>query len=47
MRRVVVASSCIMGDNELAQQHYLFLPAKDRSDMRERCTPYGLTFREQ
>lgn len=47
MRRVVVASSCIMGDNELAQQHYLFLPPKDRADMRERCTPYGLTFREQ
>lgn len=47
MRRVVVASSCIMGDNELAQQHYLFLPAKDRADMRERCTTYGLIFREQ
>jgi hypothetical protein len=47
MRRIVVATSCIMGDQDLAQQHYLFLPAKDRGDMRERCTPYGLTFREE
>lgn len=47
MRRIVVASSCIMGDQEIAQQHYLFLPDKDRSDMRLRCTQYGGVFREQ
>ncbi|MEZ4360918.1 MAG: hypothetical protein R3B48_12115 [Kofleriaceae bacterium] len=46
MRRVVVASSCIMGDHDVAQQHYLLLPERDRADMRQRCVPYGSTFHE-
>lgn len=46
MRRIVVASSCIMGDQDLAQQHYLLLPEKDRGDMRVRCVPYGSAFHE-
>ncbi len=48
MRRVVIASSCIMGDHEIAQQHYLILPeqSRDRSDMRERCLSYGSSFHE-
>jgi hypothetical protein len=46
MRRVVVASSCIMGDHDVAQQHYLLLPERDRSDMRQRCVPYGAAFHE-
>jgi hypothetical protein len=44
---MVVATSCAMWDLELAQQHYLQLPEKDRGDMRQRCGPYGTTFREQ
>lgn len=47
MRRIVVASSCAMGDQEVAQQHYLLLPEKDRGDMRQRCAQYGAGFREQ
>lgn len=46
MRRIVVASSCIMGDQDVAQQHYLLLPEKDRGDMRVRCVPYGSAFHE-
>jgi hypothetical protein len=46
MRRIVVASSCIMGDQDVAQQHYSMLPERDRGDMRIRCVPYGSTFRE-
>ena len=47
MRRIVVASSCAMGDQEVAQQYYLLLPEKDRGDMRQRCAQYGAGFREQ
>jgi hypothetical protein len=46
MRRIVVASSCIMGDQDTAQQHYLSLPERDRADMRLRCAPYGSAFHE-
>jgi hypothetical protein len=46
MRRIVVASSCIMGDLDTAQQHYLLLPERDRADMRLRCSPFGSNFHE-
>jgi hypothetical protein len=46
MRRIVVASSCIMGDQDVAQQHYSMLPERDRGDMRIRCLPYGSSFQE-
>lgn len=46
MRRIVVASSCIMGDQDVAQQHYSMLPERDRGDMRVRCLPYGSSFQE-
>lgn len=46
MRRIVVASSCIMGDQDVAQQHYSMLPERDRGDMRIRCVPYGSSFQE-
>jgi hypothetical protein len=46
MRRIVVASSCIMGDQDIAQQHYLLLADRDRADMRQRCIPYGSNFHE-
>lgn len=46
MRRIVVSTSCIMGEQELAQTHYRLLPATDRADMRRRCARYGSTFAE-
>jgi hypothetical protein len=46
MRRVMVSSSCILGDAAIAQKHYLFLPPPDRETMRIRCARYGVTFTE-
>ncbi len=48
MLRIMVSSSCILGDSSVAQQHYLALPAggNDRADMKKRCDRYGVTFNE-
>lgn len=46
MRRIVVSASCIMGDSQTAQTHYLLLPTTDRADMQRRCARYGTAFVE-
>lgn len=47
MLRIMVSSSCILGDSVLAQKHYLSLPPADRAQMRTRCERYGVSFNEQ
>lgn len=44
MLRVVVASSCILGDAETSQKHWLELPEFDRGQMATRCARFGVTF---
>lgn len=48
MLRIMVSSSCILGDNNDAHQYYVRLPAggNDRADMKRRCDKYGVTFSE-
>lgn len=44
MLRVVVSSSCILGDAEMAQKYWLQLPGFDRGQMATRCERFGVTF---
>lgn len=44
MMRVVVSSSCILGDGETAQKYWTQLPDFDRSQMTTRCERFGVTF---
>lgn len=44
MLRVVVSSSCILGDAEMAQKYWLQLPDFDRGQMSTRCDRFGVTF---
>ncbi len=44
MLRVVVSSSCMMGDEKTAQAHYERLPERDQRHMRRRCSRYGVEF---
>jgi hypothetical protein len=44
MLRVVVSSSCILGDGETAQKHWTQLPEFDRTQMTTRCERFGVTF---
>lgn len=44
MLRVVVASSCILGDAETSQKYWLELPEFDRGQMTTRCARFGVTF---
>jgi len=44
MLRVVVSSSCILGDAEMAQKYWLQLPDFDRGQMSTRCERFGVTF---
>lgn len=44
MLRVVVASSCILGDGETAQKYWTQLPDFDRGQMTTRCERFGVTF---
>jgi len=46
MLRVMVSSSCIQGDNAVAQKYYDALPRFDRDQMRMRCDRYGVSFNE-
>jgi hypothetical protein len=48
MLRIMVSSSCILGDAPTAQKHYLLLSigSNDRADMKKRCDRYGVTFTE-
>ncbi|HUQ05294.1 MAG TPA: hypothetical protein VM261_22475 [Kofleriaceae bacterium] len=44
MLRVVVSSSCILGDGETAQKYWASLPDFDRTQMVTRCERFGVTF---
>ena len=44
MLRVVVSSSCILGDGETAQKYWTQLPEFDRGQMTTRCERFGVTF---
>lgn len=44
MLRVVVSSSCILGDAEMAQKYWTLLPDFDRGQMATRCERFGVTF---
>lgn len=44
MLRVVVSSSCILGDGETAQKYWAQLPDFDRGQMTTRCERFGVTF---
>lgn len=44
MLRVVVSSSCILGDAETAQRYWTELPETDRAQMTERCSRYDIVF---
>lgn len=44
MLRVVVSSSCIMGDAEVAQQYWAKLPPADQAQMSLRCSRYQVGF---
>jgi hypothetical protein len=46
MLRIVVSSSCIMGEPEPATKHYLELPRRDQRQMARRCKRYGVEFDE-
>ncbi len=47
MLRVVVSSSCILGDAETAQRYWNELPDGDRLQMTERCSRYDVTFTDK
>ncbi len=42
MLRVVVSSSCIMAEPEVAKTYYDKLPERDQTTMRKRCERYGV-----
>ncbi len=44
MLRVVVSSSCILGDAETAQKYWPQLPEFDRGQMTSRCERFGVNF---
>lgn len=44
MNRIVVSSSCIMGDEDIASKHYELLPPRDQRQMARRCKRYGIEF---
>jgi hypothetical protein len=46
MLRIMVSSSCLEGDQALAQQYYVQLPKADRLQMKQRCDRAGIAFTE-
>jgi hypothetical protein len=44
MLRIMVSSSCVDGDNALAQAHFANLPPSDQEQMRVRCARSGIKF---
>ena len=46
MLRIVVSTSCIMGDNAEAQEAFAQLPQPDREQMKTRCARQGVSFTE-
>jgi len=47
MSRIVVSSSCIMGDVDVAHEHFKELPPRDQRQMARRCKRYDIDFDEQ
>ena len=47
MKRIIVSSSCIMGDEDLSREHFRLLPARDQRQMARRCKRYGIEFDEE
>jgi hypothetical protein len=47
MLRVVVSSSCQLGDADKAKQYYSQLPPHDQNQMNRRCQRFGITFADQ
>ncbi|MBL4633991.1 MAG: hypothetical protein JKY56_08965 [Kofleriaceae bacterium] len=46
MLRIVVSSSCIMGDEDIAVKYYQGLPKRDQAQMQRRCKRYDIAFDE-
>lgn len=46
MLRVVVSSSCQMGDADKAKKYWTQLPEHDKNQMSRRCQRFGITFAE-
>jgi hypothetical protein len=46
MLRVVVSSSCQMGDADKAKKYWAALPEHDKNQMTRRCQRFGITFTE-
>lgn len=44
MLRVIVSSSCIMGDADVATKYWAMLPAQDQTQMSVRCARYQVSF---
>jgi hypothetical protein len=44
MMRIVVSTSCAMGDEAVAREYYAKLAAFDQRRMQRRCSRYGITF---
>ncbi len=44
MLRIVVSTSCIMGDGDVAIKHHQSLPKRDKQQMARRCKRYGIEF---
>lgn len=42
MLRIVVSSSCIMAEEEMAARYYETLPDRDKRQMANRCSRYGI-----
>jgi hypothetical protein len=46
MMRIMVSSSCVDGDQAVAQKWFDQLPKPDREQMKVRCARYQVTFKE-
>lgn len=46
MLRIVVSTSCIMGEEKSAKESYSSLPKRDQMQMSRRCKRYGIEFDE-
>jgi hypothetical protein len=42
MMRIVVSTSCMMGDEDQARRYYGSLPERDKMQMATRCDRYGI-----
>lgn len=47
MLRIVVSTSCIMAEEEMATRYYQSLPDRDQRQMARRCARYGVEFDQQ